>query len=104
MTIHQGKQSSWLIIRPIYWQRWAIASDITHSYLYLLYLMDEDTILLILILHTDLPIFTTNAGQWSNHLIFPDNGQIIHVGIDKIRHMMITHLPQKIWEAVTQSQ
>ena len=33
MIMHQGKWSSWLIIRPIYWQRWAITSDITHSYL-----------------------------------------------------------------------
>ena len=33
--------------------------------------MDEDTILLIL--YMDLPITTTNAGQWSNHLIVPDN-------------------------------
>ena len=66
--------------------------------------MNEDAILLILILHIDLPTFSTNAGQWSNLLIFPDNGQTIHVGTDKICHMMITHLPQKNWEAVTQSQ
>ena len=71
MIMHQGKRSSWLIIRPIYWQRWAITSDITHSYLYLLYLVNEDVILLILCM--DLPITTTNAGQWSNSLIFHDN-------------------------------
>ena len=35
--------------------------------------MDEDAILLTLILCMDLPTFTTNAGQWSNCLIFPDN-------------------------------
>ena len=59
------------MIRPVCWQRWKTASDITHSYLCLLYLIHEDAILLILCI--DLPITTTNAGQWSNHLIFPDN-------------------------------
>ena len=71
MIMHQGKWSSWLIIRPIHWQRWAITSDITHSHLYLLYLVDEDAILLIW--YMDLPITTTNVGQWSNQLIVSDN-------------------------------
>ena len=71
MTMHQGKRSSWLIIRPVYWERWAIDLDITHSYLCLLYLMDEGAIFLILCI--DLPITTTNVGQWSNHLTFPDD-------------------------------
>ena len=71
ILMHQGKRSSWLIIRPIYWQRWGITSDITHSYLYLLYLVDENAILLIL--YMDFPINTTNVGQWSNHLIVPDS-------------------------------
>ena len=41
------------------------------SYLYILYLMDEDALLLNLCM--DLPFTTTNAGQWWNNLIFPDN-------------------------------
>ena len=71
MIMHQDKWSSWFIIRPIYWQRWAITSDITHSHLYLLYLVDEDAILLIL--YMDFPINITIVGQGSNHLIVPDN-------------------------------
>ena len=58
--------------------------------------MDEDTILLTLILCMDLPTFTTNASQWSNLSIVSANGQTIYVGTDKICHMMITHLAQKI--------
>ena len=39
--------------------------------MYIMYLIDEDAILTIL--GMDLPITTTNAGQWSNSLIFHDN-------------------------------
>ena len=71
MTMHQGKNSSWLTIRPVYWQRWVTTLHITHSYVYPLYLMGEDAILAILCM--DLLINTTTAGEWSNNLIFDDN-------------------------------
>ena len=60
----QDIRSSRLTIWPVYWQRWVTASDITHSYMHILHLIDEDAILVILFM--DLPITTSNAGQCSN--------------------------------------
>ena len=62
MSVHQGRRSRLLNIRPVYREKWVTVTGITH------YVYTGLKILCDSIYH-----YTTLAGEWLNNVIFHDN-------------------------------